>query len=237
MMNSSVKHHSDVSRLSLIISGALRGSIFLIFITLSIFFNGICFGDTVAGKVTHVYDGDTFLLEDGTKVRLASIDTPEMGRDGRADSYYAREALSRLSEMVLGRNVRMETVVVDRYGRVIAWVYVSGVGFVNEKLVKEGAALFYKHKGNDIDLEQRLLAAQREAVLAGRGFWRRLFELPLSSDKWIGNKKSYRCFSVSSKAANMVGRHNRKVFKNLKQAVSVGYSPARNIRFWPTADN
>ena len=80
--------------------------------------------------VAYVHDGDTFRCADGTRVRLSSIDTPEMPgacRTGRhcalGDPYAAKAALERL---ILGRTVRCESVGTS-YNRVAAWCSVGGL--------------------------------------------------------------------------------------------------------------
>lgn len=45
-----------------------------------------------SARVEHVYDGDTVRLADGRKVRLIGVNTPELGREGRADESHARAA-------------------------------------------------------------------------------------------------------------------------------------------------
>ena len=88
------------------------------------------------GRVKWVVDGDTIILEDGRKVRYAGIDTPEQG-----EPFY-RRATKRNISLVKGKRV---TLVIcrekpfDRYGRLLAWVYVNGVD-VSAVLLKEGLA-------------------------------------------------------------------------------------------------
>lgn len=80
--------------------------------------------------VRYVTDGDTFRCADGTRVRLSSIDTPEMPgacRPGRTcapgDPYAAKAALERL---IGGRTVQCERVGTS-YNRVAAWCSSGGV--------------------------------------------------------------------------------------------------------------
>lgn len=80
--------------------------------------------------VRSVTDGDTFRCTNGTRVRLSSIDTPEMPgscRTGRAcapgDPYAAKAALKRL---ISGRTVQCQPVGTS-YNRVAAWCSVNGV--------------------------------------------------------------------------------------------------------------
>jgi endonuclease YncB( thermonuclease family) len=85
---------------------------------------------TFSCEVASVHDGDTFRCADGTRVRLSSIDTPEMPgacRAGRncapGDPYAARDALA---GMIEGRVVSCEPVG-KSYNRVAAWCSVEGV--------------------------------------------------------------------------------------------------------------
>src|SRR5688572_831509 len=78
--------------------------------------------------VTAVYDGDTLTCRDGTRVRLAGVDAPEMGRCRRGrmcvpgDPVRARAALRGLA---LGQTIRCERAGVS-WNRVVAWCSVGG---------------------------------------------------------------------------------------------------------------
>lgn len=91
----------------------------------------ICFGilsgpvvhaETVSGRVTRVWDGDTVTLSangEDHRVRLAAIDAPERGQP------YADEARRALSRLVLNRNARLETDRTDPYGRLVGRLWVQ----------------------------------------------------------------------------------------------------------------
>ncbi|HEV2593654.1 MAG TPA: thermonuclease family protein [Sphingomicrobium sp.] len=79
--------------------------------------------------VAYVHDGDTFRCTDGTRVRLAAIDAPEMPgacREGRAcapgDPYEAKATLER---MITGQTVQCEQNGTS-YNRVVGWCSVDG---------------------------------------------------------------------------------------------------------------
>jgi endonuclease YncB( thermonuclease family) len=81
-------------------------------------------------KVTRVIDGDTFETSSRKKpVRLARLDAPEKGQRGAA------QARKDLSSMILGKEVSIDTVARDKYGRAVANVKV-GRSSVN-KAMKE----------------------------------------------------------------------------------------------------
>ena len=55
------------------------------------------------GVVARCFDGDTLKLTDRRVVRLAGIDTPELGRDNRKPQFYAREARQELDALAKGQ--------------------------------------------------------------------------------------------------------------------------------------
>lgn len=116
--------------------------------------------------VAKVLDGDTVVLSDGRTVRYLLVDTPEEGEP------FAEEARRANEELVKGRTVRLEfdREPLDRYGRLLAYVYVNGDTFVNAELARRGLANLYV-VGENIRRREEILAAQREAIRAGRGRW------------------------------------------------------------------
>lgn len=119
----------------------------------------------VARSVT-VLDGDTVLAwrEAGgrpMKVRLADIDAPEKGQAfGDASKQF-------LAKLLSGRQVRIDPVAVDVYGRLVARLYLDEGGDVNAQLVRQGMAWEYSlHHRN-----QAYLQLQEEAQQAQRGLW------------------------------------------------------------------
>ena len=94
--------------------------------------------DITYGKVSKVYDGDTFTIVaipqngDGCmykfSVRLRDIDTPEIGdvrHATQADLEKALKAKQFLSDLILNKVVKLQDVDTDKYGRVLAHVYVK----------------------------------------------------------------------------------------------------------------
>ena len=69
--------------------------------------------------VSHVLDGDTFTLNDGRRVRLLGVDTPEEGR------CMADRATERLTSLMKGKHVRLKDQTMDSYGRIMANVIVD----------------------------------------------------------------------------------------------------------------
>ena len=124
--------------------------------------------------VKRVFDGDTLLLDDGRKVRLIGIDTPELGREQRPAQPYAqqaRQALTQLIDDLQGRVALQHGVERhDRYRRLLAHVFSPAGDNINAELLRRGLAVAYTTPPND-----RLSACyhrlDREAAIAGTGLW------------------------------------------------------------------
>ena len=88
----------------------------------------------------HVYDGDTLRLRGGDKLRLIGINTPELGRDGRADEPLAAEARAALQSLTAeglvwlqaGQDAR------DRYGRRLAHAFDRDGRSLSAELLRRG---------------------------------------------------------------------------------------------------
>jgi micrococcal nuclease len=104
------------------------------------------------GKVIKVYDGDTITIAarlpntDGPiyrfSVRLNGIDTPEIRGKSEAEkelAYFVRDALS---EKIMGKIVELRNVANEKYGRILADVYLEEQ-HINGWLVDENFAVSY----------------------------------------------------------------------------------------------
>ena len=76
--------------------------------------------------VSRVIDGDTIDLDNGDRVRLVQIDAPESGEECYAakSGRLLRQLLPVGSEVRLEADRRLDKV--DRYGRLLRYVFVSG---------------------------------------------------------------------------------------------------------------
>lgn len=88
-------------------------------------------------EVERVIDGDT-ILASGVRYRLAGIDAPELSQEFGQEAKEFLEALLASSDQIT-----VEVEGVDRYGRSLAHVFVSGIN-VSEILLENGFAhVFY----------------------------------------------------------------------------------------------
>lgn len=136
-------------------------------------------------RVEKVIDGDTFICS-GQKIRLIGIDTPEsrinphmekqksLG-DKKTILHYGNLAKEFLKSLIpSGTTVKLEYDVqrYDRYGRILAYVWLPDGRMLNEVLLKEGYAMLYTVPPN-VKYEEKLRKAYREAVEKGKGLWGR----------------------------------------------------------------
>lgn len=137
---------------------------------------GIVAKETGFALVTKVIDGDTITIEGGQKVRYIGIDTPEIHNPRVIQECFGKEAAKANEDLVLGKVVRLEKDVseVDRYGRLLRYVYVSQKYgpdlFINEELVKKGYAKAYTYPP-DVAYSSRFKEVENEARVRGVGLW------------------------------------------------------------------
>jgi micrococcal nuclease len=123
-------------------------------------------------RVERVVDGDTLLLEGGTRVRLIGVDTPETKHPHRPVEPLGVEASAFVRRRVEGRRVtlRFDRERRDRYRRVLAYVYV-GDWFLNEELIRAGYSRAVTRFPYSARMKKRFRAAEGEAREARRGIW------------------------------------------------------------------
>lgn len=124
----------------------------------------------IEGRVVGVSDGDTVTVLDAGrrqhKIRLLGVDAPEKDQD------FGERSKQSLSDMVFGKDVRVEYEKKDRYGRTLGKVLVGGRS-ANLEQVRAGLAWFYRHYAEDVPEVDRaaLDRAEREARQSKRGLW------------------------------------------------------------------
>ena len=106
------------------------------------------------GRVIKVYDADTITISSKLpydespmyrlSVRLNGIDTPEMkGKDiSDEEKEAAKHARDFVSNMVINKYVKLENIESEKYGRILADVYINDI-HVNSLLLQERFAVPY----------------------------------------------------------------------------------------------
>jgi len=121
--------------------------------------------------VLRVIDGDTFVLGSGEKVRLIGVDTPETKHPQKPVQYFGKEASEFTKQMIEGKVVVIEydRQRRDRYGRLLAYVYLSDGTFLNAEIIKEGYGFAYTHY--PFKYLDEFKSYEREAREKGNGLW------------------------------------------------------------------
>ena len=128
------------------------------------------------GTVVRVVDGDTIHVRVGArveKVRYIGVNTPEVHHPTKGEEPGGREAACVNRDLVAGRQARLEldAQTHDRYGRLLAYVWVDGA-MINAELVRLGYAQVMTIPPN-VRHQTLFLRLQREAREAERGLWGR----------------------------------------------------------------
>jgi endonuclease YncB( thermonuclease family) len=104
------------------------------------------------GFVIKVYDGDTITIitklpyENSElyrfSVRLSGIDTPEMKSQCIEEKKMAKEAQESLSNLILHKQITLKNVKTEKYGRILADVYLGETN-INKWMLEQHLAVEY----------------------------------------------------------------------------------------------
>lgn len=132
--------------------------------------------------VKTVYDGDTLVLDDGRKVRLLGINTPEVQHHNQSGEAGGEEAKQWLINALKHTTVRLEigNEKTDKYGRTLAHVFTEQKVHINLQLVAAGLAAVSIYPTNLLYVNE-LLAAQERAERAGLGIWKQPAYQPIKA--------------------------------------------------------
>ena len=109
-------------------------------------------------QVLGIIDGDTLVLDGKTRLRLRSIDAPELDFCG------GQEAKEVLENLVEGKKVVVKEQIIDTFGRPMGLVYVDGV-LVNNEVLKTGWAKYHSDTTSAKDLLKETYDQAKEASL------------------------------------------------------------------------
>ena len=127
------------------------------------------------GNVRRVIDGRTVQLEAGQQIRLAAIEVPPLPLPGETgpQAKTGLAAKTALERLVAGRIVTLKKLGpdADRYGRVVALVYLEGQErSVQQDMLEQGYARVAAEVGSPA-CATLLLAAEHTARAGGAGLW------------------------------------------------------------------
>ena len=104
------------------------------------------------GTVVKVYDGDTFTIASKLpnttepiyrfSVRLNGIDSPEIKGKTVIEKELAKVSRDALSKLIFNKIVTLQNVTTEKYGRILADVYIDEL-YVNHWMLENGYAIKY----------------------------------------------------------------------------------------------
>ncbi len=125
-----------------------------ILLAISVVFNFFQLSTTKPSKgyqVLEIQDGDSFVVDKSQKIRLLSVDAPQL------DLCNGQEAKDKLEELLKGKTVTLEEIIADKLGRIVALVYVDNV-LVNSQMALAGMvkydSVFSSEKKNIVEAEK-----------------------------------------------------------------------------------
>lgn len=127
--------------------------------------------------VTKVVDGDTIKIREGTHtttIRLIGVDTPETVDPRKSVQCFGHEASDFMKSLVDGKSVSLQSDPTqqryDKYGRLLAYVYLPDGTLVNEKIIRSGYGYEYTY---DVpyQYQKQFKEAQKLAESEGKGLW------------------------------------------------------------------
>lgn len=127
-----------------------------------------------SGTVKRVADGDTITVGEGdaaVTVRLRCVDTPEIAHHERTVQPYGPEAAEFTRRALIGKAVRLvyhRREPRDRYGRLLAYVFLDDGRLFNAELIRHGLARTTRFK---CLYRKELKALETQAREQRRGLW------------------------------------------------------------------
>jgi len=123
-------------------------------------------------SVKRVIDGDTIVLNNGEKIRLIGLNTPEV------DSHFSRaeaggeQAKEWLTQQLTSSSLFIEYDIEqrDNYDRALAYCFLENGDFINARLLEMGLATLTLRQPN-LYYAEALEQAQQRAESAKRGVW------------------------------------------------------------------
>ena len=123
-------------------------------------------------RVRRVVDGDTLLLENGARLRLIGVDTPETVKENSPVEPWGPQASAFSKQFLAAGNVRLQLdrERLDRYDRFLVYAWVDD-RLLNEELLRAGLARARLGFNYSESFKRRFRQAEAEAQDAQRGIW------------------------------------------------------------------
>ncbi|NOZ42643.1 MAG: thermonuclease family protein [Alphaproteobacteria bacterium] len=129
---------------------------------------------SVRRQVVRIIDGDSLVLRDQTRVRLVGIEAPALMPDhsSHGRGVIGKRSAKMLSQLTLGKFVTLYFGGArrDRYGRMLAQLFLDNGLWVQGVMLKSGMARVYTFADNRAVVPE-MLAFEQQARQHNRGLW------------------------------------------------------------------
>lgn len=161
-----------------------------------------------------IIDGDTFVLENGEKIRILGINAPEKNEP------FSDSAKIFVEKLILNKKVKLEYDLqkYDKYGRVLAYVFFDKK-FLNEEILKAGYAWVYIVPPN-FKYSEKLKIAEERAKREKKGLWGKPY--------YVASKRGKKFHIFWCPSSKRIAGKNRIIFESREEAIKRGYKPARD---------
>ena len=136
----------------------------LLFTAIIVFLNFCCYSQTAV--VGRIIDGDTFETEDGERIRMLGIDTPERG-----DEYFD-EATEHLTSLIAGKSVTLipDNISddIDVFGRSLRYVFLDSLDIDKQMILDGWSGAYTKYA---FDKQDEYIEAEKIAKSKNIGIW------------------------------------------------------------------
>lgn len=171
--------------------------------------------------VKQVLDGDTVDLEDGRRIRLIGLNTPEIGHGGTPSAPLAIEARDRLQQLLAEHGnriaLRHDRERTDEHQRTLAHGFLAGGASITAELLDQGLGAVLVVPPN-VWNATCYRQAERHALTRRQGIWSLPSYQPVRSDTL---RPYARGFRVVKGRVERVGGSARSIWLNLAGPLAV----------------
>ncbi|RCW48630.1 thermonuclease family protein [Halanaerobium sp. MA284_MarDTE_T2] len=125
--------------------------------------------------INKIIDGDTYKTSSGKTIRVLGVDCPEIDWEKGKGEYFAFKAKEFAEDKILDKKVELEfdTEKEDKYGRLLAYIYLNDSEMFNLQLLQEGYAnlmIIPPNKRYEAEFKETAKRARREKT----GIWSKI---------------------------------------------------------------
>lgn len=206
-------------------------------------------------KVVRIIDGDTFkgvIESDTLTIRLIGVDCPESRKNTKAYNDAEKSendvetivAMGELAKEFTKKHLKKDETVYlefdvgenDKYGRILAYVWLNDTLMFNNLIIKEGYAQMMTIPPN-VKYQEEFLTAYKSARANEKGLWSPILILPvkqqaedkekITSEFYIGNKKSKIFHNPKCSSVKRMRDENKVIFDSREEALNTGFRPCK----------